>query len=313
MTSLTTSHPVICDFYNNHSHIDFESMNVLLVNFLEKLHNSSDKTQHNTIINQFQHWIQNQGHTSLLHCESEFTLTRQLTQLFPTADIKKGEVDDQHSQSIFMKRFRKPTVYCHWLDQEDNVSKDQMLSIHKQFSQYGCCGIYLSHKSGFIDKKDYQLDVHNNQLVIYLHNLSINPDKLEQAFQMIDHLMLRWNEITNEKESTEISITKDCLERINNEYQLFLSQKSSISDLLKDTHKKLNQQLDDIKFPFLEDYLSGYYCAPVRSNGLKCDICKNYNANNLKALAAHKRGCLRKHPNIGKNNKENKENIRNTN
>ena len=33
-------------------------------------------------------------------------------------------------------------------------------------------------------------------------------------------------------------------------------------------------------------------------NGHRCDLCKNFNANNLKALAAHKRGCARKIGNI---------------
>jgi hypothetical protein len=78
-------------------------------------------------------------------------------------------------------------------------------------------------------------------------------------------------------------------------------------EIIKETQKKLTQQVDDMKFPFLEGYLTTHYCAPVRSSGLKCDVCSKYNANNLKALAAHKRGCLRKHPSKIQN-KENKEN-----
>jgi hypothetical protein len=37
-------------------------------------------------------------------------------------------------------------------------------------------------------------------------------------------------------------------------------------------------------------------------NGHKCELCKNFNANNLKALAAHKRGCMRKLGNTGTKN-----------
>jgi len=35
----------------------------------------------------------------------------------------------------------------------------------------------------------------------------------------------------------------------------------------------------------------------IQKPGLKCDMCKSFNANNLKALAAHKRGCARKQTN----------------
>ena len=108
---------------------------------------------------------------------------------------------------------------------------------------------------------------------------------------------------------TNIHIPKDILDKVNNEYQLFLSQKNAVVDVLKDTQKKVIAQMDEIKFPFLEKYLSTKFVAPVCNSGLKCDVCKNYSANNLKALAAHKRGCLRKHPHYSRNKVEDKENI----
>jgi hypothetical protein len=35
--------------------------------------------------------------------------------------------------------------------------------------------------------------------------------------------------------------------------------------------------------------------ALIKTRGFVCDICNNYTANTKQSLAAHKRGCSRKH------------------
>ena len=86
------------------------------------------------------------------------------------------------------------------------------------------------------------------------------------------------NEISNVNTSG-IHITKELLEKINNEYQLFISQKTAVVDLLKENQKKVINQMDEIKFPFLDKYLSTKFSAPVATCGLKCDVCKNIGLN----------------------------------
>jgi hypothetical protein len=76
---------------------------------------------------------------------------------------------------------------------------------------------------------------------------------------------------------------------------MFIAQKTAVIDVFKESQKKVLAQIDEIRFPCLDRYLSTKYSAPIVKSGLKCDLCKSYNANNLKALAAHKRGCSRKH------------------
>jgi hypothetical protein len=56
-------------------------------------------------------------------------------------------------------------------------------------------------------------------------------------------------------------------------------------------------QLEEFQFPSLDKYLSSKFTTPIPKNGHRCDLCKIFNANNLKALAAHKRGCIRKNGN----------------
>jgi len=90
------------------------------------------------------------------------------------------------------------------------------------------------------------------------------------------------------------SIPKDVLDTINNEYQLFISQKNAVIEVFKESQRRVLSQIDEIKFPCLDKYLSTKYTTKIVKAGMKCDLCNSYLANNLKALAAHKRGCVRK-------------------
>ena len=229
---------------------------------------------------------------------NEDALSKKLTKLYNTADIRNVLCDDE-KQQVLMKRFRKPTTFFQLVSQDENVNNEQITDMLASLSEQNCNGILLSNHSGFSGKKDFHIDIHNNNIIVYIHNFAKNEDKLQMAIHIVDGFISRMNEISNVN-TTGVHITQDLLEKINNEYQLFISQKTAVIDLLKENQKKVINQMDEIKFPCLDKYLSTKFSAPVATCGLKCDVCKNYSANNLKALAAHKRGCLRKHPNFNK-------------
>jgi hypothetical protein len=229
---------------------------------------------------------------------SEDLLSKKLTKLYNTADIRNISCEE-HKQCVLMKRFRKPTTFLQLVSQDENLNSEQITEMLACLSEQNCNGILLSSQSGFSGKKDFHIDIHNNNIIVYIHNFAKNEDKLQMAIHIVDGFISRMNEISNVNTSG-VHITQDLLEKINNEYQLFISQKTAVVDLLKENQKKVINQMDEIKFPCLDKYLSTKFSAPVATCGLKCDVCKNYSANNLKALAAHKRGCLRKHPNFNK-------------
>jgi hypothetical protein len=64
--------------------------------------------------------------------------------------------------------------------------------------------------------------------------------------------------------------------------------------VLRDFQKKMLSQIDDIKLPELDKYLSHKY-AYVKTSCFVCDLCNSFNASNRQSLSAHKRGCIKKH------------------
>jgi len=138
--------------------------------------------------------------------------------------------------------------------------------------------------------------MHNNNIIVFVHSADYTPSKIEIAIDIIDNLAMKLRQFKTHNDD-DCTIPKNLLDTINNEYQLFLSQKIAVVELFKENQKKILCQIDEIRFPSLDKYLSTKYSAPIQKPGLKCDMCKSFNANNLKALAAHKRGCARKQTN----------------
>lgn len=217
-----------------------------------------------------------------------------LTKSFTSADIS-SKLLGMNMPTTIMKRIRKPDILIQNYELDTNVSSDEIASFMNIINDENRSGILVSQYSGISNKNDFEIEFHNNNVIIFIHRSEYSNHKLEAAVSIIDHLYFKLQQFNKTSINDDFTIPKDLLETINNEYQMFITQKLAVIDVLKESQKKVIAQIDEIKFPSLDKYLSGKYSAPIIKSGLKCDVCKYYSANNLKALAAHKRGCMRKH------------------
>lgn len=217
-----------------------------------------------------------------------------LTKSFTSADIS-SKLLGMSMPTTIMKRIRKPDILIQNYELDTNVSSDEIASFMNIINDENRSGILVSQYSGISNKNDFEIEFHNNNVIIFIHKSEYSNHKLEVAVNIIDHLYFKLQQFNKTSINDDFTIPKDLLETINNEYQMFITQKLAVIDVLKESQKKVIAQIDEIKFPSLDKYLSGKYSAPIIKSGLKCDVCKYYSANNLKALAAHKRGCMRKH------------------
>jgi hypothetical protein len=117
-----------------------------------------------------------------------------------------------------------------------------------------------------------------------------SSEKISIAIDIIDNL---YSKIGDLNKSENYSIPKEVLDEINREYHAFITQKDAISNVLKESHKKVLSQLDELKFPSLDKFLSTKYSS-IQKQGFKCNLCNAFTVYTLKGLAAHKRGCSRK-------------------
>jgi len=216
-----------------------------------------------------------------------------LTKMYNSAEVHNPNKTPNSTGLILLKRLRKSNILIDNKNSEENITNDEVQSFLTSIDEQNCNGIFISQQSGISGKKNYQIEMHNNNIIVYVHHGENQPAKIEAAVDIIDQLSSKMRQFKHQTED-DCTIPKEMLDTINNEYQLFLSQKNAVVDVFKESLKKVLSQIDEIRFPTLDKYLATKYSAPIQKPGLKCDLCKSFSANNLKALAAHKRGCIRK-------------------
>jgi len=212
-------------------------------------------------------------------------------QMYNSSEVFKLK-EYENRNLFFMKRFQKPQIIIESKSKDENISMDEIQDFNKIVQQHNCNGIFLSQTSGISTKNNFQIEYQRGNIIVYLHKVDFSPEKIKIAVDIIDSLSLKLKEFNNIHD--ENTIPKPILDDINKEYQLFIGQKEALVNIYKDCQKKVLSQIDEIRFPCLDKYLSTKYTSIVAKQGFKCDLCKCFNANNLKALAAHKRGCVRK-------------------
>jgi len=213
--------------------------------------------------------------------------------------FSNGEIIDttgiKSSGDFLLKRPNKPNIMFENKDYFENVYNSEILKFIYDSENIKTHGIFLSQQSGIAGKSNYQIDYHKGYILVYIHNVDYSKEKIQIAVDIVDNLSMKIEEFT---EGEDINISKDILEDINNEYQDFALKKDALIGLTKDFSKKSLLQLEEMKFPSLEKYLSTHFASALKTNKLNnqyvCDICHTYVCSTKKSLSAHQRGCKNK-------------------
>ena len=242
-------------------------------------------------------------HTNTHHRTQMNTI---LSKMYPTSEITKMSRPISQDPTIpltpnlfMMKRANFPKILVESKQGEQNIPMEEYTNFIELMKTQHSHGILISQHSGFYSKPNYHIECHDNQILVFVHQAEYNQDKIKAAIDIIDHLSAKVKQyngtvVGSEGDNITELIEKNVLDEINKEYQLFVSQKEAIIQGLRESQRKVVSQIEEFKFPSLDRYLSSKFTAPMPRNGHKCDLCKTFMANNLKALAAHKRGCARK-------------------
>jgi len=230
----------------------------------------------------------------------EENLSTILNSMYETAEIK-DTTSLKSSGDFIMKRLDRPTIMFENKNYKNNIDKEEVAKFIVDIENQNTHGIFLSQYSGITFKQNYQIDIHKGKVLVYVQNCEYSLDKIRIAVDIIDNLSVKIQDLNQDDENN--SISKDILDSINDEYQVYIQQKENMLTILKDFGKKMTLQIEDLKFPELDKYLSAKY-AYVKSRCFTCELCNNFTAGSKQSLSAHKRGCVKKHTNsIVMNNK----------
>jgi len=234
--------------------------------------------------------ILNASKISSLSSDTNPNMVSLLSRLYNTGYIQP----DENDLSVYvLSRDDKPTICIQQLQIKDrNVNTDEIAHFLQMTKEKNVHGILVSQYTGITSKPNLYIDINHNRVYIYVHSMEYSPEKLQTAIDIVDTISAKLTDFNNSPDQ-KYTVPKEVLDEINREYQMFISQKETIVNTVKDTYKKLISQIEDLRFGTLDKYLSTRY-SYFKKQGYICNLCNVFSVSTLKGLAAHKRGCNRK-------------------
>jgi hypothetical protein len=216
---------------------------------------------------------------------SENILSNILHSLFPVAQIDSVGTTKE-TGDVILTRPAKSKILIENKNWDRNVVQEEVKKFIHDVETQNCCGIFLSQNYGIANKGNFEINIHNGNVLVYVHEVNNDAEKIKIAIDIVDHFKLRLDQLDTHSDVDTIS--KELLDTINQEYQIYISQKIMLTKTIKDFNQKLLKQVEDIQIPSLENYLSTRYA--TSSSKFNCQYCE-FIGKNQQAISAHQRGC----------------------
>ena len=254
------------------------------LNYLREL-SSSNQSVTSSLNNSVSELLKKMENSSSKGKISENIVFNILHTLFPCSQIDFVGTTKE-TGDIILTRSNKPKILIENKNWDKNVVQEEVKKFIHDVEKNDCCGIFLSQNFGIANKENFQIDVSGKNVLLYLHEVHNDAEKIRVAISIVDHFKSKLDELDNNSEIDTIS--KEVLDTINREYQNHALQKMNMIKLIKECNQKMLKQVEEIQIPSLEDYLSTRYA--FSTTKFTCEFC-GYIAKNQSAMSAHQRGC----------------------
>ena len=217
---------------------------------------------------------------------SENIVLNILRGLFPSAEVEYVGSQKESGDIMIHRKDKQKILVENKCYESRQVTSDQVKKFIHDIDTQNCSGLFLSQEGGIANKENFEINIHNRNVLLYIHNVNYDPEIIKIAIDIIDSFKSKLDEITL---TDDYSISNDTLEEINKEYQLFVEQKLSQLKMVKDFSQKMIKSIEDVQLPSLEKMLSSRFGCST-SGKFVCDKCHFVGKNRL-ALSVHKRTC----------------------
>ena len=219
-----------------------------------------------------------------------------LTQLYPTGEIIDTTTDGTNRGDFVIKRIDKAEILIENKDHSRNVNIDEVNKYLRDANKHNLHSILFSQKSGIISKPNWFIEIYNNRVRLYVHNVNYSSEIIKLAIDVVDTLSYHLQDINDcSTEKKENIMDEETLLLINNEVKDFIEKRSSIISLINEQHNLLVNKCNELIIsPTLLRILDKKYSSVSQTDPLLCKYCLLYKARNHAGLSAHLRGCKNK-------------------
>ena len=250
--------------------------------------NKSRNEETNSATCQILKKLGNSSHKGII---SENFLVNVITPIYPCAEIKHVGQTEKESGDIILIRESKPTILIDNKNYESqNPSTEEVNKFIRDVKKHKCCGLFLSQHTGVALKENWEINVEDGKVVIYLHQVNNNPDIIKTAVSIID-AQQKFYDSQKINGETELAISKEQLDRIHQQFRDFTTKRMEIVKKMDENHKSEKKLVEELILSELDNYLQRFY--QYTATGIRCDYCKK-SFKNRQALASHHKGCAEK-------------------
>lgn len=222
---------------------------------------------------------------------SENILYSVLQNIFPSDEIIDCR-SNTASGDFIVNRLNKnsPTIMFENKDYKNNVNTEEVDKFVRDVRLKKCHGIFLSQYSPITYKKNFQIDICDGLICVYIPNVSYDIDKIKIAIDIIDNLSLKLNVIEKEYTHDTITIATTDIDEIVEEYRRYGAKRLEMIEFIKTTSKQMIDNMEELSFPCLRKTLIAIG-KEEHDSEFKCTSCNQWSGKNKASLAAHMRKC----------------------
>jgi hypothetical protein len=253
---------------------EFIEQKIIQAKLVGELHNFLDKQQNNS---------------SFKGNVSENKLYTILQTLFYGDEIINVSTDTACCDfKVNRKDKNKPTILFENKEYFATVPTKEVNKFERDLQLQKNHGIFMSQTSPITFKDNFQIDIINGYIHVYIPSCNYDNDKIKIAVDMVDSLSSKLELISNSNTEDIYSTSKTDMDDLAEEYRNFAMQKASIQDMMKTTNKQLIDKLEEFQLPKIKSVLVKF--GICENENLKCTFC-NWEGKNKASLSAHLRNC----------------------
>ena len=186
---------------------------------------------------------------------SENLLEFNLQNIYPTAEIKNVAYKP-HSGDFWLIRKDKPTIIVENKNYKETVYGETVQKFIDDMNEHNLCGIMISQNSKIVHRENFEIEIHNGNVAVYIHECNYDPYKIKIAVKIIDTFKSKMEK--NKMENGIINIELETMEKINKEFQMFNNKKKQHITEIKNMYDTLTKSAEDMEFEILDELLESH-------------------------------------------------------
>jgi hypothetical protein len=211
-----------------------------------------------------------------------------ITSLFPSGEIINTTGETGHGDFILQRKDKVKILLENKNYDSMNISRKEVEKFITDCNNVKCSGIMMSQRTGISSKQNYEIDINDGNVLVYIHNMNYDSEKILLACDIIDTLSSKLKELKDTENITKIP--DNVINKINEQYQSFILKKESITNHLTETINMIKElELSELNTILCSKFAVVKLC---NNTVYKCNKCNNKEYTTMRSLSNHKRSCM---------------------